>query len=306
MSAVRGFLYGVFCFVLFDALVILGLIITLNLTLLNPDFVTSEIEKLDVYSLLTEQAKALLPSQQFIDTECLNKALADLRPWFEQQAGSVIHNIWDYLKGADTINATISLEQVRSVAKKYAKEAALKSLPPQLQNISQTQMEAYMAQIYTEIDRRIPANFTLNEGSIGSHFLAQIKKIKQVVGLTQIAYKWLIGLAILLVCLIALVHWWQPRPIIRSTGITFILVGLVCVLGSLLDVLVSRALSRLAIEAYILPVIQPKLPQLVSDLTAPLRNYGLGFLVSGLAMVMISVILRYSETSPANAAKLKI
>jgi hypothetical protein len=63
MNAVRGFFSGVFCFLLFDVLALLGLIITLNLTILNPDFVISELDKLNVYSRIAEQAKTLLPSQ---------------------------------------------------------------------------------------------------------------------------------------------------------------------------------------------------------------------------------------------------
>jgi hypothetical protein len=72
MSAVRGFSSGVFCFLLFDVLAFLGLIITVNLTILNPDFVVSELDKLDVYSVIAEQAKTLLPSQQFIGAEIVH------------------------------------------------------------------------------------------------------------------------------------------------------------------------------------------------------------------------------------------
>jgi hypothetical protein len=72
MSAVRGFFSGVFCFLLFDVLAFLGLVITVNLTILNPDFVVSELDKLDVYSVIAEQAKTLLPSQQFISAEIVH------------------------------------------------------------------------------------------------------------------------------------------------------------------------------------------------------------------------------------------
>ncbi|MCJ7508325.1 MAG: hypothetical protein MUO85_06285, partial [candidate division Zixibacteria bacterium] len=62
MSALRGFFSGVFNFLLFDVLVLLGFVICLNLTILNPDFVTAELQKLDVYSAVIEQAKTRLPS----------------------------------------------------------------------------------------------------------------------------------------------------------------------------------------------------------------------------------------------------
>ena len=72
MSVVRGFFSGVFSSLLFTALILLGIIITLNLTLLNPDFAVSELDKLDVYSVIAEQAKTLLPSQQFIGAEIVH------------------------------------------------------------------------------------------------------------------------------------------------------------------------------------------------------------------------------------------
>lgn len=301
MGTARSFFSGFFCFLLFDVLVLLGLITTLNLTLLNPDFVTSEMKKLNVYSVIAERAKTLLPDQQFIDSETWDKALAELRPWFEQQSANVINGIWGYLKEDEALSVTISLEPVRSVAKKYAREAVLKSLPSQLQNISQNEIDAYVAAVYAEIDRTIPANFALNEASIGPQLLAQLQKIKQTVAFIQIVYKWLIGLAVLLVCLIALVHWWQPKPIIRSTGITFIFVGVACVLGSLLDILASQAFSELTIGAGVPSEIQTRLPQLVGDLVMPLRMYGLGFLTVGLAMIIILVVLHYSQDHPSRS-----
>ena len=112
------------------------------------------------------------------------------------------------------------------------------------------------------------------------------------------AYKALIALAILLVLLIALVHWWQPKPITRSIGITFILVGVAGILGSLLDVLIIQALSRLAGESSLLLGLEAKLPQLAADLTAPVRMYGIGFLSAGIVLTIISVLFRSPETRP--------
>ncbi|MBM3118956.1 MAG: hypothetical protein FJ006_05295 [Chloroflexi bacterium] len=298
MKAVRGFFSGVFCFLLFDVLVFLGLIITLNLTLLNPDFVTTELDKLDVYSVVIEQAKGMLPDQQFIDADTVDKALSELKPWLEQQASTVVHGVWGYLKGAQALNVTVSLEEVRSVVKENLREAVLKSLPPELQGASQSQIDAYMAQMYVEIDKAIPGSFQFSEASVSSQIAAQIQQVKQIIRYIDTAYKWLIGLAVLLVLLIALVHWWQPKPITRSIGVTFILVGVACILGSLLDVLIIQVVSGLAGGLGALSGFQTKLPQLASDLTAPMRMYGIAFLVSGIMVVVISVLFRSQERSP--------
>jgi len=297
MSAVRGFFSGVFGFLLFDVLVLLGLVISLNLTILNPDFVTDELEKLDVYSAVIEQAKAQLPGQEFIDAETVNELVTELKPWFEEQANIVIHAGYAYLKGEQELDVTISLEPVRTAVKESARESILESLPPELQGVPQSQIDAYMSQVYAEIDNVIPATFQLSETSVGQQITAQLEQVKQVIGYVDTAYKALIVLAVVLVLLIALVYWWQPKPITRSIGITFVLVGVAGILGSLLDVLISQALSRLASESSMLLGLEAKLPQLAADLTAPIRMYGIGFLGAGIVLIIISVLFRTPEAS---------
>jgi len=298
MSAVRGFFSGVFSSLLFTALILLGIIITLNLTVLNPDFVVSELDKLDVYSVIAEQAKTLLPSQEFIDAETVDEMLAELKPWLREQASTVIRAVYAYLKGEQELNVTVLLEPVRSVVKQNVRQAILESLPPELQGAPQSQIDAYMSQVYVEIDKAIPASFELNETVVGSQMMAQLEQVKQAIGYVDTTYKALIALAVLLVLLIALAHWWQPKPITRAIGIVFIIVGVTCILGSLLDVLISQVLSRLVGESSILLGLQSKLSQLAADLVAPMRMYGIGFLVAGVVLNVISVLFRTPEANP--------
>jgi hypothetical protein len=298
MSALRGFFSGVFNFLLFDALVLLGLVISLNPTVLNPDFVTAELEKLDVYSAVIEQAKTMLPSQQYISTETVDELVSELKPWFEEQANTVIHAVYAYIEEDRELNVTISLEPVRAAVKEKVTEAVINSPPQELQGASQNQIDAYMSQVYTGIDSVIPTSFVLDESVAGSQVMTQLEQVKQIVGYIKTAYKYLIVAAILLVLLIALAHWWQPKPITRSIGITFTLVGAACILGPLLDYLIVQVLGQFIGTSGLTSGIQAKLPQLVADLTAPVRMYGIGFLVSGIALTVISVLFRSKQVSP--------
>src|SRR4030043_45160 len=259
MNVVRGFFSGVFCFLLFDVLVFLGLIISINLTLLNPDFVISKLGELDVYSVVIEQAKAQLPGQEFIDAETVDKIENELTPWFEKQTDDVIRDVYAYLKEDRELNVVISLEQVRTVVKENIREAVLNSLPPQLQGVPQNVIDAFMSQLYEGVDSFIPATFQLSETSVGQQVAAQLQQIKQVVGYIDTAYKTLIIVAVVLVLLIALAHWWQPKPITRSIGITFILVGIVCILGPLLDYLIVQAINQFIGTSGIMSEFQAKL-----------------------------------------------
>jgi len=298
MSAVRGFFSGVFSFLLFDVLVLLGLVISVNLTILNPDFVTAELEKLDVYSAVIEQAKTRLPSQQFISTETVDELVSELKPWFEEQANTVIHAVYAYLEENRKLEVTISLEPVRTTVKENVREAVTDSPPTELQGASQSQIDAYLSQVYTGIDNVIPSSFVLDETVAGSQVMTQLEQVKQIIGYIDTAYKALIAAAVLLVLLIALVYWWQPKPITRSIGITFILVGVACILGPLLDYLIVQVLGQFIGTSGLTSGLQAKLPQLVADLTAPVRMYGIGFLVSGVALIVISVLFRSKQVSP--------
>jgi hypothetical protein len=298
MNAVRGFFSGVFGFLLFDVLVFLDLIISLNMTVLNADFVTAELKKLDVYSTVMEQARTMLPGQQYIDAETMDELAQELKPWFEEQADKIINGVYAYLKEDRELNVVVTLEQVRALAKEKVREAATSSLPAELQVASQSQIDAYMSQIYAGIDGVIPASFVLNEAAAGSQVMAQLEQVKQIIGYINTAYKILIAAAILLVLLIALVYWWQPKPITRSIGITFILVGVACILGPLLDYLIVQLLNQIMGSSGAMSNFQSKLPQLAADITAPLRTYGIGFLISGIALTVISFLFRSQQVSP--------
>jgi hypothetical protein len=110
----------------------------------------------------------------------------------------------------------------------------------------------------------------------------------------------LIALAVLLVLLVALAHWWQPKPITLSIGITFTLAGIVCILGPLLNYLIIQLLNQAIGSFGILFGLQTKLSQLAADLTSPVRTYGIGFLISGVALIVISVLFRSSPRSPGS------
>ena len=298
MGAVRGFFAGVFCFLLSIVLVLLGIIISLNMTVLNADFVTDELEKLDVYPLIIEQAKTMLPSQPYIDAKTVDELATELTPWFEEQADTVIHAVYAYVKEGQNLNVNIALEPVRAAVKAKIEETTLSSLPPQLQGASQSQIDAYMSQRYSGIDNAVPLNFELNQAVLGSAVMASLEPIKHIVGYIKIAYIVSITAAILLILLVALAHWWRPKAITLSIGITFMLVGLVCILGPLLNYLITQLIDQAIGSFGILSGLQTKLSQLASDLTAPVRTYGIGFLISGIALIVISVLYRSPQRNP--------
>jgi len=107
MSIVRGFFSGVLGFLLIITLLLLGIVITINATILNPPFVLNQMDKLDVYSLATDRIKAEVKNQLALEepymtylTQVVDKTAADLQggnltcPSLWNRSGPASSKIW--------------------------------------------------------------------------------------------------------------------------------------------------------------------------------------------------------------------
>jgi len=148
-------------------------------------------------------------------------------------------------------------------------------------------VDAYLIQVYAEIDQQVPASFELNKSSLEPEAIVQMEQAREVIGYVGPGFKILTGLAILLALAIALLHWWRPKPITLSIGIALAISGLLSYLGTI-------TASNLARQATLPPMIaelQASLPQLASDITQPLQTYGIWLLAGGAVLIVVSVVL---------------
>ena len=76
-------LLALFCGLLLTlALMVAGIAVTVNMTVLNPDFMVKEVEKLDISSTITDQIKRELQVQElygFSDLIGLDQMIEDIR-----------------------------------------------------------------------------------------------------------------------------------------------------------------------------------------------------------------------------------
>jgi len=294
MNFVRGFFTGILSSILTIALIALGTLITLNLTLLNPDFVISELDKLDAYSIAVEQLRGQLPQEEPYMAEILDETITELEPWVKEQAPDVIYAAYAYLKGEEELNIVIPLEEVRTCLKENVEQAVRESPPPELEGASPSEIEAFLSEAYAGIDDQIPQQLEITEAyltSLSPEMAAQVQEARQIVGYIESGYKWLIGAALLLVLLIALLQWWHIKPITRYVGISAITAGVVSLIGAVLLLAAENfVLGKIPLD--IPPGVMAVLPQLVSDLTAPLRIYSIALLLAGTGLVVLSVKLK--------------
>ncbi len=288
MNIVRGIFSGILSFILVVALVALGIALTINHTILNPDFAISEIDKLDVQSIIVEQVKSQLPEGVPYMAEIFDEVVAELEPWLKEQTTEVIYAGYAYLEGDEDLNIIIPLEQVKSSIKDNLAQAMRESPPPELEGLPQEQLELVIELACAQVDSQIPQQFEINEALLGAEIVTQLQKAKEIVAYIKLGYKVLIGLSALLVLLIALIQWWRAKSIARFTGIAFTIAGVI----SLIVALVSKSIIFQIIPADIPAELTALLPQLISDISHPLLIYSIGILVVGIGLIVLSVKLR--------------
>ncbi len=286
MHIIRGVFSGIFSSVLVAALVALGIVISLNLTILNPDFAISELDKLDGYSIISDKVREQIPAEEPYLAELVDETIIELEPWLRDQTNTAVYAIYAYLQGERELNIVIPLEQVRTCVKANVEQTILELLPPELGGASQGQIQAFLPLVYAEIDNRIPEQIELNETFLGPEVTAQFQKARQIVGYIQLGYKLSIGLAVLMILAIALIQWWHMKPITLYVGIPMAIAGAVSLVGSMVGgTLISGLLHDMP------PEIMPILPQLITDATRPLRIYGIAVLITGIGLIVLSIKL---------------
>jgi len=80
MKVLKGLALSLLSFLLFLSLSIFGLALTLNLTILNPDFTVSELDRLDIPSLTKDLLSQQIPQDVPYIAEVVDNTIADLEP----------------------------------------------------------------------------------------------------------------------------------------------------------------------------------------------------------------------------------
>ncbi|MBI4186909.1 MAG: hypothetical protein HY530_05310 [Chloroflexi bacterium] len=149
MKLLKGLALSLLGLLLFLSLSTFGLAFTLNRTVLNPDFIVSGLNRLDVAPLieqpLTQQAAQAGWPPEFSDS--LVSAITELEPVAKERVGAAIYRIYDYLLGktsdpdlaavlgdtvlsADFITTLVSRLDISSVARELIAGQLSSKLPP--------------------------------------------------------------------------------------------------------------------------------------------------------------------------------
>jgi len=294
MNFLKGLALGVLSFLLLLCLFVFGFALTLNQTVLKPDFITSEVDRLDIPSLAEEFLSEEIPPDEQYLAGVIGDTITDLEPWIEEQVHAGIYTSYDYFLGrSQSLSLVIPTEPVRDSLKDNLREAIQESPPPELEGASSSEIELYLAEAYREIDEMLPQEFEFGESSLTPEVWAQLEQVRQGIGYFQLGYKILIGFILLLILGIVLINR-QVKGATRRIGIPFLTCG---VLGYI-STFVTKYLAETQLTRFDIPTwLQSWFPQFLDDFLAPLEIFSIGLLVAGIALIIVSFVYKPRQPS---------
>ncbi len=294
MTFLKNLALSLFSFLLFLSLSIFASAFMLNNTLLDPDFVTSEINRLDISSLAGELFSIEAPPEAPYLAEVIDETIADLEPWMKEEISTAIYSGYDYLMGrTESLNLVIPTEPVKDSLKENLREAFLASPPPELQGLPSHLKEQYFNELYQQLTENIPPSLEFTESSLPPDVLTMLEQVRQALSYSQLVYKALIGFMLLLVLGIIFISR-QVRDITRRLGIPCLTYGAFGYAG----IFIARYFTETGLPLPELPAaLQTWLPQFLDNLMAPLETFSLGLLIGGVVLVIVSFVYKPRQPS---------
>ena len=278
------------------SLLVFGLALTLDQSVLDPDFIAGHVEELDIAEVAEEAVIDQIPDEaadfmgESLD-EVLVDTITDIEDWLKEQAEEAIYVFYDYLEGrSDTLSLIISLETVKTSFRANLLAAVLASPPPELAGATPAEIELQFNTHWSQIDEEIPSTLELDETLLETDTMNQIILVKQYVLHFNLIFLVLIGFSLLLIVLIILTHA-SVRGSTRQLGITFLSVGAVLLAGAF----IARSVANSQLSGGDIPAtLQSWAPGVITDVLTPLGIYAIGLIVVGIALTVVSFVYKKS------------
>jgi hypothetical protein len=291
LKVLRGMALGLVGFFLFIALPILGLAFTINSTLLSPQFITSEIDKLDITTAAQEVLAEQLPSDYKPYMAGIDQSLIELKPWITESIHQVINDGYDYLLGStDTFHISISTGPAKQSLVKNLTQSFVQSPPPQYLQLSPSDRSQYLDQVQQGTMQMIPATLEITQDTIGPQNMQTLQQAGEIIRYFRTGYYYLIAFSILLVLLIVLIFR-EIKGATRTLGIILLIDGAF----SMIAFLICKQFVPGLLTVDNLPLqLQTWLPQVAEDFLAPWGIFNLVILAIG-AILLVASFLYHSR-----------
>ncbi len=197
MNVLKGLGTGILSFLLLVSLSVFGMALLINSTLLNPDFVAGQVDKVDMNALasdfIKEQVNEDLPQDaQFLE-EAIYDVIAQQEPWIKEQAHYAIYAGYDYLLGkSERIKISIPLDDLKANIKTSLWKTLQKDLKQDASLIPQDLLVPYIVDNAQELFSRIPEQLLPRDmiGLMGKQLESYLRQhYEQVTDILQTALK---------------------------------------------------------------------------------------------------------------------
>lgn len=156
MAFLRGLGTAILSFLLFVALAAFSMAFLINSTVLNPDFMNRQIDKLDISAIANDTVKEQLTSQLPKDNDFLNGVATTLigqeEPLIKEQAHNAVNTAYSYFLGKqDNLKIVFSLTGIKQDLNKNLWQSAVDYLKTKLAGMTDAQVNQYVKSIREQI-----------------------------------------------------------------------------------------------------------------------------------------------------------
>ncbi|MFC2007612.1 hypothetical protein ACFLVB_03330 [Chloroflexota bacterium] len=293
MQILKGLVLGLLSLLLFLSLSVFGIAFMLESTILDPEFVAAEVDKIDISTLIKElteeQVSEQLSGEMFFLKEAIYGVVSDQEPWLKEQVNAAIFSSYDFLLGkSERLSVTVSLESLKGSLRDSLWETFGQSIPPELSALPPDMIEQYFDEYYQAFSSQIPSEFEFNEVYIPPEVMEQIILVRQGIGYFQTGYNILIGFMVVLVLGIIFING-NIRRSTRDLGINFLIYGALELAG----VIVARFFMPTSPLPFQIPsALQTWMLGLFNDILVPLQTFSIGVLVGGVVLIIASFFFK--------------
>ncbi|MFC1952721.1 hypothetical protein ACFLWR_01135 [Chloroflexota bacterium] len=277
-------------------------------TFLNADFVTSLFDNIDLSSLavfyINQQFVKDIPFEIDNLDEYIANAVTSAEPAIKKQIVAVSEPVFDYLlMDSRTLDAAISLEEIKGHLSETILQIFLDSPPPELAVIPRNQRELFFNQFYQDFADMVPSEFRLTHDIFDKELPADIaagiasaeealQQTRQYVEYFQLGYTVLLIFIVLLGLGIVLIIR-DVKITSRYLGIPLLSYGAVEYAGTL----IGKYFSKGQLPASDMP---PELNiwviQFINNAVKPLEIFSLSLLIGGAILIVISFVYKRSDS----------
>ena len=164
MSFLKGLGTFILSFLLFLSLTVFGIAYLLHSTLLSPDFVAAQVDRIDVSELARDFTEEKIIGELPDEANFLEDAIFDIidsqEPWLKEQLRYAIYTTYDFFLGkSDTLEITIQLEDLKEGLRESIWDALNEQIATWLPDIIRYELRSYVAEHLQDYMRQIPGEY---------------------------------------------------------------------------------------------------------------------------------------------------